>query len=262
MNPPPFEVYVHDQADLSFQSLRRSICGLRNHAKVKKSDNSMVKIGGQPKQLFYVDGLNSSTSYYAVMTWEPRAGNITAGGGGAVWKATNFTTKSDNNCQIIYNLPFCKDVAYAVPSNPILHPNVTALGLLYDNYANETYQNFSKSLQQIPCETTDSAKYSLARNCQDCDNAYRAWLCAVSIPRCEDFSTSSNDKRHLLPRNINQAFINGSDVPKEAPGKLFSPENKSTNYYGVSRNRMIDEKIKPGPYKEMLPLLVRWSLGG
>lgn len=91
---PPFQVYVHDQADLSFQSMKRSICGLRNHAKVQKSDNRMVKIGGQPKQLFYVNGLNSSTSYYAIMTLETGSGNSTTGGGGTVWKATSFTTKS------------------------------------------------------------------------------------------------------------------------------------------------------------------------
>ncbi|CAO1603974.1 hypothetical protein XANCAGTX0491_007547 [Xanthoria calcicola] len=250
---PPFNVYVHDQADLFFQSMSRSICGLRNHAKAQKSEKHMVKIGGQPKQLFYVDGLNSSTLYYAIMTLERSLGDSLAGGGGTVWKATSFTTKSDNNCQIIYNLPFCKDVAYAVPSNPIFHPNVTELGLLYDRYTNESYQNFSKSLQQIPCDTTDSAKYSLARNCQDCDDAYRAWLCAVSIPRCEDLSASSDDNRHLLPRNIAQQFINGSAVPNETTGNLFSPENKTTSHYGVSRNRMIDVKIQPGPYKEMLP---------
>lgn len=91
---PPFNVYVHDQADLFFQSMSRSICGLRNHAKAQKSEKHMVKIGGQPKQLFYVDGLNSSTLYYAIMTLERSLGDSLAGGGGTVWKATSFTTKS------------------------------------------------------------------------------------------------------------------------------------------------------------------------
>ncbi|KAL8838104.1 MAG: hypothetical protein Q9176_005309 [Flavoplaca citrina] len=250
---PPFKVYVHDQAGLSFRGLNRSICGLKNHAMVTEIENSMVKIGGQPKQLFYVNRLNRNTSYLAIMTLEPGSRNSTAGGGGTVWKATSFTTKSDNNCQIVYQLPFCTDVAYAVPSNPDRKPNVTDLGLLYDRWANDAYQNFSKSLQQIPCETTDSARYSLARNCQDCDNAYKAWLCAVTIPRCEDFSTSPNDRRHLLPRNIKQKFINGSETPIEPPDHLFSSANKSTNQYGVSRNKRIDDEIQPGPYKEMLP---------
>ncbi|KAL8772622.1 MAG: hypothetical protein Q9209_002283 [Squamulea sp. 1 TL-2023] len=255
MEPPPFKVYVYDPADRNLQGISRSICGLRNYPKVQKSDNSMVKIGGQPKQLFYVNGLNRNSSYYATMTLEKVSSNATVGGGGAMWKSINFTTKSDNNCQIIYNLPFCTDVAYAVPSNPFLHPNPTELGLLYDTHANESYQNFSKSLQQIACDTTDSARYSLARNCEDCDNAYKAWLCAVTIPRCEDFSASSNDTRHLIPRNINAThFINGTVVPTKPKGDIFSVENKTKRHFAQSRNSLlIDEKIQPGPYKEMLP---------
>ncbi|KAL8902923.1 MAG: hypothetical protein Q9171_007564, partial [Xanthocarpia ochracea] len=252
---PPFSVYVHDEEDRAFQSMMRSVCGLRNHAKVKKSDNSMIKIGGQPKQLFYVNGLNMSTTYYAIMTLESGSGNATAGRGGTVWKATKFKTKSDNNCQIIYNLPFCTDVTYAVPSNPVKIPNTTELGLLYDTHAENAYQNFSKSLQQIPCETNDSTtKYSLVRDCQDCDNAYKAWLCAVTIPRCEDFSTPDNTTKFLIPRSIGaKEFVNGSVVPNATSGHSLSPENKTKNYYALSRNSMIDDRIQPGPYKEMLP---------
>ncbi|KAL8734895.1 MAG: hypothetical protein Q9166_001247 [cf. Caloplaca sp. 2 TL-2023] len=240
--PPPFKVYVHNRADPAIQGIKRSVCGLRNYAEIKDSNNSMIKIGGQPKQQFYVEGLNRSSSYYAIMTLETQSSNLTIGGGGTVWKETSFTTKSDNNCQIVYGLPFCSDVAYAVPSNSTT--NMTELGLTYDRWANNSYQNFDKSLQQIPCNTTPSARYSLARTCQDCDNAYKAWLCAVTIPRCDDFSASPS-KAHLLPRNINQIFINGSDVPDEPKGYLFSKDNKSTNYFGISRNPMIDREIKP-----------------
>lgn len=111
---PPFKVYVHDQADISFRGLNRSICGLRNHAMVTKSENSMVKIGGQPKQLFYVDGLNRSTSYQAIMTLEPSPGNSTVGGGGTVWKATSFTTKSGmtRRCKDCPCTAFAANVAY------------------------------------------------------------------------------------------------------------------------------------------------------
>ncbi len=91
---PPFSVYIHDEEDRAFQSMIRSVCGLRNHAKVKKSDNSMIKIGGQPKQQFYVNGLNRSTTYYAIMTLESGSANATAGGGGTVWEAIKFKTKS------------------------------------------------------------------------------------------------------------------------------------------------------------------------
>ncbi|KAL8739335.1 MAG: hypothetical protein Q9181_000066 [Wetmoreana brouardii] len=247
----PFRLYVHNQADPAILGLQKSVCGLRNLAKIRESDNRMVKIGGQPKQLFYVKGLNRSSRYNAIMTLERPLGNLTIGGGGAVWKTTNFTTKSDNNCQIIYNLTFCTDVAYAVPSNSTTDMN--ELARTYDDFANDSYQGFNKSLQQIPCDTTPSAQYSLARNCQDCADAYRTWLCAVTIPRCADFSSPSNFT-HLLPRNVGaRTFINGTTVPSEPKDSIFSEENKNTTYYGKSRNTMIDQKINPGPYKEMLP---------
>ncbi len=113
---PPFKVYVHDQADLSFRGLSRSICGLKNHAMVTKSVNSMVKIGGQPKQLFYVDGLNRTTSYLAIMTLEPGSRNSTAGGGGTVWKATNFTTKSGmaRRCKDCSSTAFVANAVYQI----------------------------------------------------------------------------------------------------------------------------------------------------
>ncbi|KAL8927986.1 MAG: hypothetical protein Q9208_002061 [Pyrenodesmia sp. 3 TL-2023] len=252
MTPPPFTIYVNRQRDPWRDGLRRSVCGLKNHAQVKNnsSDNNMVEIGGQPKQLFYVEGLDRSSSYDAFMALDKGPIDSTIGGGGAVWSATTFTTKSDNNCKIIHSLPFCTDVAYAVPSNPNM--NMTALVQAYDTYANDAYQNFSKSLQQIPCNTTASAQYSLARNCQDCDNAYKTWLCAVTIPRCADFSSPATHT-HLMPRSISQNFINGT-APREGPkGSLFSKENITSKHYGSSRNPMIDDHIKPGPYKEMLP---------
>ncbi|KAL8975544.1 MAG: hypothetical protein Q9197_000221 [Variospora fuerteventurae] len=249
-SPPPFDVYVHNHADPAFLGLHRSVCGLRKHAQIR-SQKSMVKIGGQPKQLFYVTDLQGGSSYDAVMTLEPPSSKPTVRGGGAVWNVTTFTTKSDDNCRIIYSLRFCTDVAYAVPSAPTI--NMTELARIYDTNANESYQNFNKSLQQIPCHATPSAQYSLARNCTDCDNAYKAWLCAVTIPRCADFSSPST-LTHLIPRNLNAStFANGLPVPVESKGSLLSQENKMTSFYGVSRNPMIDKEIRPGPYKEMLP---------
>lgn len=96
MTPPPFSIYVNKQRDPWRDGLCRSVCGLKNHAQVKNnsSDNNMVEIGGQPKQLFYVEGLDRSSSYDAFMALDKGPINSTIGGGGAVWSATNFTTKS------------------------------------------------------------------------------------------------------------------------------------------------------------------------
>ncbi|KAL8843147.1 MAG: hypothetical protein Q9170_000277 [Blastenia crenularia] len=250
----PFSVYVNKLSEPGINGLSRSVCGLKTHAQIKTSTGSMVKIGGQPKQLFYVAGLDNSSHYDMIMTLEP-LNNRSIGGGGAVWGKKSFTTKSDNNCQVIHSLQFCTDVAYAVPTNLSFMTNMTGLASIYDDYAHDSYQNFNKSLQQIPCETTPSAQYSLARTCQDCDNAYKTWLCAVTIPRCADFSSPPN-LTYLMPRNINaQKFVDGKDVIEGPIGSIFSKGNRSTKHFGDSRNPMIDEQIKPGPYKEILPFM-------
>lgn len=57
---------------------------------------------GHAKQQFYVPGLNKSSSYQAIMaldSYYASSGNGTPTGGGTVWKAIDFTTKSGKiNC--------------------------------------------------------------------------------------------------------------------------------------------------------------------
>jgi Stretch-activated Ca2+-permeable channel component len=150
----------------------------------------------------------------------------------------------DGNCQIISNLKFCDEVAYAVPSHP---DNTSDIASWYDGNAEQYYRNFSNSLQQVACNTTSSAQYSLVRGCQDCEVAYKRWLCAVTIPRCEDYSSSNNA---LFERNIGQSFANGTALAFNYQYRLSGPGSKYTN---GSRNLAIDSEIQPGPYKELLP---------
>ena len=155
-----------------------------------------------------------------------------------------------DNCALLFNLPFCSSVAYAAPANPQTFNTTEFLAQQYDQYAESLYQNFTYSLQQIPCNTTSSAQYSLARTCTDCDAAYRQWLCAVTIPRCEDFSNSAP---YLQPRAVNYPFINSSYAGGAEGDPAFSTANRSRIQFNSSRNPMIDAVIKPGPYKELLP---------
>ena len=151
---------------------------------------------------------------------------------------------------MIYNLAFCSEVAYAVPSNATSARNITALGEFYDNYASSLYVNFTKSLAQIPCNTTSSARYSLAVNCDDCRRAYKRWLCAVTIPRCQGFSEKAS---YLQPRAVAYNFFNETYGAQFADDPSFNPQNKNRMFMNSSRNVLIDEVIKPGPYKEVLP---------
>lgn len=155
-----------------------------------------------------------------------------------------------DNCALLFNLSFCSSVAYAAPANPQTFNTTELLAQQYDTYARNLYQNFTYSLQQIPCNTTSSAQYSLARNCSDCDAAYRQWLCAVTIPRCEDIS---NPAPYLQPRAVNYSFINSSYAVDTDGDPAFSLKNRSKIYFNSSRNPMIDALIQPGPYKELLP---------
>ena len=271
---PPFTIFASNTNDSSIWGLEKSFCALNQLAQIGKGNGvqgNMTNrgLGGKPKEQFYVTGLNRSSTYYGFLAMDgnsTNSGNGVVGGGGKVWKQMNFTTKAgmlffffivslgvlvltrdlflrlteDDNCALLFNLSFCSEVAYAVPSNPSL--NISELTQIYDTNASALYMNFSYSLQQIQCNTSAESSYSLAVSCNDCASAYKKWLCAVTIPRCYDFSSSLP---FLQPRNAGQPFLNGTSITDNQ--LTMSP---ITN---ASRNPIIDNVIRPGPYKEILP---------
>ncbi|KAK5163557.1 uncharacterized protein LTR77_010506 [Saxophila tyrrhenica] len=277
----PYVVFASNVNDTRTMGLSKSFCGLNKNSQIAgaqdQSDGSATNVqmqmttrglGNKPKEQFYVTALNGSSTYFATLA---QVGNSTSsgsgvvGGGGKVWQTTVFPTKSDGNCALLYNLDFCSEVAYAVPSTPDLVANYSRFQSLYDNFTLNYYHNFNYSLQQVPCHTTSDAQYSLARNCDDCAKAYKEWLCAVSIPRCEDFSS---DAKWLQRRNMGQPFFNGTELPSSLLNQHYTPMSKAPTLEGTiaysqtyissvatnsSRNPMIDEVIQPGPYKEVLP---------
>ncbi|KAI9807272.1 MAG: stretch-activated cation channel mid1 [Piccolia ochrophora] len=291
---PPFTLFAHDTNDTAIDGLEHSFCGLQRNAKMSTpikptedtekrqdgddapsapppDDGSKVTmttrgLGEMPKQQFYLNGLQASASYTGILAMR---GNSTAdgggvvGGGGTVWRAMNFTSKTDKNCALLYDLPFCSSIAYAVPSNPLLFPSPSSLVPIYDNYVASVYRNFSYALSQHPCNTTSStAQYSLATNCTACAAAYKAWLCAVSIPRCADFS-SPTSMAHLAPRNIGQDFVNGSSLSGAQLSTYvrrgffdelgYDAPARQVAFLNASRNPRIDALVRPGPYKEVKP---------
>lgn len=118
-----------------------------------------------------------------------------------------------------------------------------SLAAFYDNYTQSYYENFKRVLAQTACETTSASKYSLARTCQDCEVAYKRWLCSVTIPRCTDFSS---EHQWLVSRAMSQPFPNGTFLSDDQKDAILP-------YMRSSRNPFIDEQIRPGPYKEVLP---------
>jgi calcium channel MID1 len=105
---PPFVIFASNQNISDFAGIQNSYCGLEKYAQIAGTiggvrnsavQTSMTNLtsGSFPKQQFYFQGLNASSSYYGILAM---TGNSTAsgkdvvGGGGQVWQAMTFPTKS------------------------------------------------------------------------------------------------------------------------------------------------------------------------
>jgi len=264
---PPLSMFVTGFNDTSMAGLRQSYCAITHKANISainiapSSDGVQLGIttsqpGPAAEEQFYIPGLNRGSTYYGYLAMSGNSTNAGAnvpGGGGTMFPLMNFTTKINSNCGLAFNLSFCSTIGYAVPANPSRYPNATELAAAYDASAESYMQNFTYSLQQIPCNTSPSAQYSLAKTCDDCRAAYKTWLCAVTIPRCFDFNdppgADPRDYAYLQPRNVAQPPIEGSGI---APPTNETQLNwRATN---TSRNAdLIVDQIQPGPYREVLP---------
>lgn len=202
--------------------LSNSYCAIQKGPQVLNSGNCDVSytrrgLGHYYKQQFFMKGLNNSTPYLAVLT-KPNSNTP----GGTVYDQVWFSSKTSDNCQLVYDLDFCSDVAYAVPGNSSMVDS-QELAKLYDDNASKWWQNFTYSQQIVACNASLDSRYSILKSCDDCADSYKQWLCAVTIPRCADWS---NNSTFLLERPP-----------------------------GTSRNELIDRVLKPGRYKEILPCL-------
>lgn len=256
----PYELYGYNNGWRAIsKGLDRSYCAIRQHTQgaggaVRMSITKRGP-GGLPKQQFHMTSLNKTSQYriFAGKKGDPEEGRAPAGG--TVWRPLTLNTKSDGNCQVIFDLNFCSEVAYAVPSNPTIFPQYSDLAKFYDDIAIAWYQNFTTSLQQIPCNATNDSKYSLAKSCTDCANDYKTWLCAVTIPRCADFSQPG---WYLQPRGVGTKFYNktaGRYEDNEEADSFTNRSRKENLAAYQSRNKLIDEIVKPGPYKEIKPCI-------
>jgi hypothetical protein len=155
---------------------------------------------------------------------------------------------AEDNCQLIFDLPFCTGVAWSVPTNRRNQTLTANLASLYDEQAESYMKNFTNSLALTACETTSTSQYSLAVNCTTCAAAYKEWLCAVTIPRCTDYFLPD---AFLQARNVLSDFPDGRKLPP--PQNQTEIDNRQSAFGNQSRNTWIDENVKPGPYKEILP---------
>lgn len=101
---PPYGVFAHNMNGSSILGVQNSYCGLSNYAQIKANvpgvENQNVAgmtnrgLREKPKEQFYITDLNATSQYWGFLAM---AGNSTPGvigGGGKVWMAMNFTTKT------------------------------------------------------------------------------------------------------------------------------------------------------------------------
>lgn len=153
----------------------------------------------------------------------------------ALWEACLYPSLTslptiELNCRLIYGLSFCNQVAYTVATSPN-DPGADIWNLTqsYDQNAVQTFQPFATALSQFNCETT---QYSLVRNCTDCYNDYKNWMCSVLIPRC----------------TADSSFNQADAVPGPSKALREVPFNQS-------RNPWIDSTYSPNQWTELLPCI-------
>jgi calcium channel MID1 len=95
-------------------------------------------------------------------------------------------------CSLVYSLPYCPTVSYAVPLPPPPSPftayDSTLLPSTLTTPLLQYMTNFTTTLLSFACGRD---LYSPLVTCADCQNAYRTWLCTISFTRCSEPSPGS-----------------------------------------------------------------------
>jgi calcium channel MID1 len=100
---PPYGVFAHNMNDSSILGVQSSYCGLSNLANIVAdvdTQNQNVAgmtnrgLGGKPKEQFYINDLNATSQYWGFLAMARNSTSGVIGGGGKVWMAMNFTTKT------------------------------------------------------------------------------------------------------------------------------------------------------------------------
>ncbi|KAK0200410.1 stretch-activated cation channel Mid1 [Desarmillaria ectypa] len=129
-----------------------------------------------------IDDLMPATNYTAYVVID----NTTVSG------PMYFLTKSESfSCPLLSNLPYCPNIAYAVPlsqPSPQSTYDSTNLPSQISDPLISSLTNFTTTLTTFACGRDD---YSPLVSCNDCQREYRRWLCTISFPRCGEANSNN-----------------------------------------------------------------------
>ncbi|CEH12882.1 Stretch-activated cation channel Mid1 [Ceraceosorus bombacis] len=201
------------------------------------------KLAGQQRRQWDITGLEAATNYTVWLSAQDATlNNVT------VWPAIKFATKTADNCRLVYDVPFCPNVAYAIPIGPQVSTD-NALSTI-NRTVSPNLSNFTQLLGTFPCGDPYFGPYSGVKDCGDCLDAYQDWLCAVAMPRCVDA---------LDDPNIQSAAAQNSTVltggPMSANTDLLPYVVNRRDGRNESRQTYVDDELSPGTYGELLPCI-------
>ncbi|WFD41981.1 stretch-activated cation channel mid1 [Malassezia psittaci] len=207
-----------------------------------ESESGQQDNSPQVRMQFLASGLDPGRNYTAYLVSSQNNSGILSR---TLYPSIKFVTKQNPNCRLLYDVPFCPELAYSIPSNP--SRSMTYALQVLEDMVSANYGNFSATLGTFPCDSDEFGKYSSVTTCNDCMRAYQSWLCAVAIPRCTD----------LINTTESAASQDGTDLeglPMPADTHLY-PYVVNRVGPNSSRQRFIDELLAPGDYGELLPCI-------
>lgn len=138
------------------------------------------------------------------------------------------------SCSLVHSLPYCPGASWSIPLAPPPAPktahDASTLPTNLTNAILSYMTNFTTSLLTHPCGRD---YYSPLVTCADCQEAYRKWLCTVSLPRCgearpDDPTASGSSRRKRQQSTLSSLAgsfkIFGSDDSSQVPISALSPQ--------------------------------------
>ncbi|KAG0143156.1 hypothetical protein CROQUDRAFT_49229 [Cronartium quercuum f. sp. fusiforme G11] len=186
------------QSSLTTRSLGLNMPSSQTSSDSTDRDYRILPKDAGKRTQYYINNLLPSTNYSAWL-FQPLklVNNIQSG---RLWPYVNFKTKNTNNCKLLYDLDFCPELAYSVPSPPNLN-STNQLISTYKSIIETNINNFTTVLSTYPCNNDTSGRYSFVTGCDDCKRSYINWACSIILPRCTDDPPDLSSSSQLILRN-------------------------------------------------------------